>query len=116
MKQEDNETNLPVLGLAGEHHGILRLRDLSIILIFCLLDIMLSLDALILREGAVVTLATSVSQEVRANRLQVPLGGSGQSTNRLEVLVSTPALRQGGQGHFDSLHSGHCGIGWLCFV
>ena len=114
MKREGNKTNLPVFGFAGEHHGVLRLRNFAIVLVLRFLNILLGLDTLILREGAVVTLATGVGQEVRANRLHVPLGGSRQSTNRFEVLVGTPALRQGGQGHVDNLRSGHCGIGWLC--
>lgn len=47
-------TNLPVLSIALEHHGILRLGDLIILIFIDLLDILLSLKAFILREGAVV--------------------------------------------------------------
>jgi hypothetical protein len=49
-------TDLPVLGLTGEHHGILILRDVLILLILSLLDVLLSLDALILGESAGVAL------------------------------------------------------------
>lgn len=49
-------TDLPVLGLTLEHHRVLILRDVIILLVFGLLDILLSLDALILGESAVVTL------------------------------------------------------------
>ena len=49
-------TNLPVLGLAGQHHGILRLRDIIILLILNFLGILLCLNTLILGECTVVTL------------------------------------------------------------
>lgn len=49
-------TDLPVLGLTLEHHRILILGDVIILLILSLLNILLSLDALVLGESAVVTL------------------------------------------------------------
>jgi hypothetical protein len=49
-------TNLPVLSIAGEHHRILILGDVLILIVFSLLDVLLSLNALILRESAGVTL------------------------------------------------------------
>lgn len=48
------ETNLPVLGIALQHHGILRLGDLIILIFIDLLDILLGLDAFVLGEGTVV--------------------------------------------------------------
>ena len=50
------KTDLPVLSLTGEHHRIFILRDLSIVLVLSLLDVLLSLEALILRESTVVAL------------------------------------------------------------
>lgn len=47
---------LPVLGISGEHHRVLILRDVIILLILSALHILLSLDSLILGEGTVVTL------------------------------------------------------------
>lgn len=44
-------TDLPVLGITGEHHGVLILGDVLILLVLSLLDVLLSLDALILRES-----------------------------------------------------------------
>jgi hypothetical protein len=49
-------TDLPVLGVTGEHHGIFILGDVIILLILGLLDVLLSLDALILGESAGVAL------------------------------------------------------------
>ena len=48
-------TNLPVLGVAGQHHGVFIFRDVVVILLLSLLDGVLGLDALILGEGTVVT-------------------------------------------------------------
>lgn len=54
-------TNLPVLSIALEHHGILRLGDLIILIFVDFLNILLSLDALVLREGTVMALLHAVS-------------------------------------------------------
>lgn len=40
------------------------------------------------------TYSASVGEEVRANGLDIALGGCGEGTNRLEVLVGSPALGQ----------------------
>lgn len=50
------DTDLPVLSLTGEHHGVLILGDIVILLILSLLNVLLSLETLILREGTVVAL------------------------------------------------------------
>ena len=47
---------------------------------------------------------------MRANRLDVALGGTRQSTDSLKVLVRTPARRQGGEIDVDDLHGGHCEV------
>lgn len=49
-------TNLPVLGFAGHHDGILVILDIIILILLGLLNGVLGLDALILGERAVVTL------------------------------------------------------------
>lgn len=49
-----------------------------------------------------------MSQEVRANGLHVALGGTGQSTDNLEILLTSPALRQGREGNVNNLSSSHC--------
>jgi len=48
-------TDLPVLGLTVEHHRILILGDIIILLNLSLLNRVLGLETLILREGTVVT-------------------------------------------------------------
>jgi hypothetical protein len=55
-KGTDIKTDLPVLGLTLKHHGVLVLGEVVIIILLGLLDGVLSLDALILRESALVTL------------------------------------------------------------
>ena len=47
---------LPVLGLTSQEHAVLGLGDVIILIVFGLLDVVLGLDSLVLREGAVVTL------------------------------------------------------------
>lgn len=47
---------LPVLGISGEHHRVLILGDVIILLVLGALHVLLGLDTLILGEGAVVTL------------------------------------------------------------
>lgn len=56
MKQRKQETNLPVLGLPGQHDSIFVLRDVIILIILGLLNGVLSLDTLVLGERTVVTL------------------------------------------------------------
>lgn len=48
-----------------------------------------------------------MSQEIRADRLQVPLGSAGQGTNGLEVLLGAPAPGYKGEGSVNGLHSNH---------
>jgi hypothetical protein len=56
VKCDGKGTDLPVLGLTVEHHGVLILGDLAIGLLLGLLDVLLSLKTIILRESAVVAL------------------------------------------------------------
>lgn len=49
-------TYLPVLGISGEHEGIFGLRNLIILSVLDLLNVLLSSDALIFGEGTVVAL------------------------------------------------------------
>jgi hypothetical protein len=51
-----------------------------------------------------------VSQEVRANGLHVALGSTGESTDDLEILLTSPALRQGREGDVDNLRGSHYGM------
>lgn len=48
-------TDFPILCLAGKHHRVLILGDIIILLNLSLLGAVLSLDALVLGESAVVT-------------------------------------------------------------
>lgn len=83
---------LPILGIAGEHHWILRLADLSCIVILDLLDILLGLDAVILGKGTLVTGTAGVGEEVRTNRLDAALSCGRELANSLEVFFGRPAL------------------------
>lgn len=82
---------LPVLGITEEHGWVLRLTDLSSIIILNLLHAVLGLDAVILREGALVTGTTGVGQEVWADRLNAAVIGTGDSADSLEVFVRSPS-------------------------
>lgn len=71
------KTNLPIFSIALEHHGILRLANIAVIVIFHLLGAFLCLDPIVLGEGALVPGTAGVCQEVRADRLKASLcGGS----------------------------------------
>lgn len=85
-------TYLPVLGLALEHHGILRLADLAIILLLDLLGTLLGLDTVILGEGTLVAGTTGVGEEVRTDGLDGALGRGADLADGLEVLLGGPAL------------------------
>lgn len=61
VKTDHTNTHLPVLGLALEQDGILRLADLTGIVILDLLNVDLSLDTVILRECALMALLQSGS-------------------------------------------------------
>jgi hypothetical protein len=56
VSKQGDVTDLPVLSITGEHHGVLILGDVLILLLLDLLDVLLSLDALILGESAGVAL------------------------------------------------------------
>lgn len=68
-------TNLPVLGLALKHHGVLGLALVALIAILDLLGALLGLNAVILGKGALVAGSSGVGEEVRADRLDAALGG-----------------------------------------
>lgn len=53
--------------------------------------------------------SAGVGQEVRANRLESALGGGGDLADELEVLVSGPALGEGGQWTSDNRDGRHVG-------
>ena len=74
MKSIRPETHLPVLCLTLKHHRVLSFADLSRIVILDLLDVLLGLDALSLGKGSLVSLSSSVGEEVRADRLNGTLG------------------------------------------
>ena len=54
------------------------------------------------------TYSASVGKEVRAHGLNVALSSSREGANSLEVLLGTPARRQGGEGNIDNLNRSHC--------
>lgn len=56
-----------------------------------------------------ITYSASVGEEVRANGLNVALSGTGQATDRLEILVGSPARRQGRKRNVDNLNRSHGG-------
>lgn len=84
-------TDLPVLGLALQHHGILGLADLAIIVLLNVLGALLGLDAVILGKGALVAGAAGVGEEVRADGLDGALRGGADLADGLEVLFGGPA-------------------------
>lgn len=49
-----------------------------------------------------------MGKEVRAHGLNVALSSSREGANSLEVLLCTPARRQGGEGNVDNLNRSHC--------
>ena len=49
-----------------------------------------------------------MGKEVRAHGLNVALSSSREGANSLEVLLGTPARRQGGEGNVDNLNRSHC--------
>jgi len=53
-------THLPVFGLALQHYRILGLADLAGIIVLDLLDVGLSLDAVVLGESALMSLLYTV--------------------------------------------------------
>lgn len=97
---------LPILGIALQHQWVLGLRDLAIVLVLDLLGSLLGLDAVVLRESALVALSAGVGEEVRADGLDAALGRGGKVTNSLEILVGGPARRQDRKREVD-LHGRH---------
>src|SRR4051794_35340911 len=102
--------NLPVLGLALEHHGILRLADVAIVVLFDILGALLSLYPIILREGALVAGAAGVREEVRSDGLNRPLRRVVlcDLSEELEVLVGGPTLWEGRQRESNHFRSHFC--------
>lgn len=56
MKQRKKTSYLPVFSFPGQHHSILVIRDVIILIILGLLNGVLGLDAVVLGERTVVTL------------------------------------------------------------
>ena len=100
---------LPVLALALEHHGVLSLADLAIVLGLDLLGGVGGLDTLILGEGALVSLSAGVGEEVRANGLDGAVLGGGDARDGLEVLLGSPAAGERRKGRVD-LDGSHCDV------
>jgi len=75
QKKWGEEYYLPVLSIAGQHHWVFRFADFTGIIIFDLLDIFLSLYAIIFRECTLVTGSAGMRKKMRANRLNAALGG-----------------------------------------
>jgi hypothetical protein len=106
-------TYLPVLGISGKHHGVFRLADLARIVILNLLDNLFGLDAVIFREGSLVTSSAGMGEEVWADWLNATLGGLGKVTKDLEVLLGLPTRRKGGERNTDV--GNHYGLnGYFC--
>lgn len=101
------QAHLPVLGLELQQHGVLLLILLALVSVLGLLDALLSLDAVILGKGALVAGAAGMGEEVRADGLDAPLGGTRQLANGFEVLVGTPALSEGRQRQFNRSDGSH---------
>jgi hypothetical protein len=66
------------------------------------------------RQGLAGTYSAGVSQEVRANRLDVAVVGLAEGASGLEVLLASPALRQDRQRQCD-LDVRHC-VEWRVLV
>lgn len=90
-------SHLPVLGFALQHHGILGLALLALLVLLDLLGTFLSLDTIILGKGPLVSRSTGVGEEVRANGLDGSLDRGGDGADGLEVLLCGPARGQRGQ-------------------
>lgn len=88
-------TYLPVFGIALQHHGVLRLADIAVLIILDLGGSLLGLDTVIFRESALMAGTASVGKEVRAHGLEAALRGSRDLSDGLEILVCNPALEKG---------------------
>lgn len=89
---------LPVPGLELKQHRVLRLAHVTLITILNLFGALLGLDAIILGKGALVAGSSSVSEEMRTNRLDAALNSLGELANSLEVLLSAPVAGKRGKG------------------
>lgn len=94
--RERERSHLPVLGLALQHHGILGLALLALVVLLDLLSALLGLDAFILGEGPLVPRSPGVGEEVRADGLDGPLRRGRDGADGLEVLLCGPARGQRG--------------------
>jgi hypothetical protein len=97
-----------------EHHGILILALVADIAILNVLGALLSLDAVILRECALVAGSSGVGKEVRSNGLDASLSSLRKLADGLEVLVSSPTAGESGKGEGNGSHRSHyviCGFG-----
>ena len=100
-------TYLPVLGLTLEHHGVLGLALVADITIFDVLGTLLSLDTVVLGEGALVAGSSSVGEEVRTDRLDASLSSLRKLADSLEVLIGSPATGEGGERECHSSYGSH---------
>lgn len=78
-------------------HGVLGLALFALIDILNLLGALLSLDAVILGESALVAGSSSVGEEVRSDGLDASLDSLRELANGLEVLLGAPSAGEGGQ-------------------
>jgi hypothetical protein len=103
---------LPVLGVAEKHGWVLRLADFASIIILNLLHILLGLDAVILREGALVTSTAGMGEEVWADRLDAAISSARDRADSLEVLVRSPSGWKDWERE-RNLCNTHIGVDWL---
>src|ERR1700760_1398654 len=94
-------TYLPILRIAREHHWILWLADISRVIIFNFLHVLLRLNAFIFRESALVSLSSGISEKVGPNRLDFALNRRRQGSHRFEVLFGRPTIWKDRQGQSD---------------
>lgn len=90
IKKTTAQTNLPVLCIPSKHHWVLCLADFSIVNIFDFLHILSSLDALIFRESALVSLSPGVGEEMLTDRLDFAVNRCRELTEGFEILLASP--------------------------
>lgn len=118
LQRSVESTYLPLLSISLQHHWILGLADLAVILILNLLDILSGLNALILRERALEALSASVGKEVSANGLNGTVNWAGKAGDSFEIFFCGPARRQdrqrecnlSGGRHFASFETARGGL------
>ena len=93
-------TNLPILCIALQHHHVLGLANIAVVVLLNLLGPLLCLYPVILGEGTLVAGAAGMGKEVRPDGLDRPLRSMvlRDLSKRLEVFFSRPSLRKGRQG------------------